>query len=167
MTDINLEDLCKNCYNAKESRSKFYHIIFKMKKPAVTVLLYKNGKFIMTGIRTYCDIDNSLNQFYKLLLKNGIFFVARAWKLVNITITGKEKQPISLIKFKRDNITTVDYEPEIFPACVYTFTDTKTKALIFKSGKYIITGIKDFNKMSFFDTEFRKCISVYKCNSLQ
>lgn len=162
MTDIDLKEVSRLCANTEESRSKFCHLIMKFKKPYVTVLLYKNGKFIITGIKSYAQIDSAVEKFYILLLKQGIFFVARAWKLVNITITGCERIFISLINFKKDNPKTVDYDPEIFPACVYNFDSTKTKALIFKSGKYIITGIKSFNDIKIYDTKFRSYVEKYK-----
>lgn len=162
MTEINLKELARSCVNTEESRSKFCHLIIKLKTPHVTVLLYKNGKFIITGIKSYEEIESALSKFYRLLLDKGIFFVARAWKLVNITVTGNQKLLISLIDFKKNNIRHVDYEPELFPACVYKFENKNAKALIFKSGKYIITGIKNFNEIEPLDTKLHQYVDKYK-----
>lgn len=161
MTEINLKELNQNLPNTESSRSKFNHLIIKLKETKATVLLYKNGKFIVTGLKIYDKIQQAIDELYIQLLHNGIFFVARAWELINITITGSRKIYISLYKFKKENKDAVDYEHEIFPACVYTFPGTKTKALIFKSGKYIITGIKNFNEIRKFNSTFVNYIEKY------
>lgn len=162
MTDVDLDEFNLLCYNTEQSRSKFRHLIIKLKHPNATILLYRNGKFILTGIKDYKEIDKAVDKFYEKLLNNGVFFIARSWDLVNITVTGTEQMFISLFQFKKNNPKSVDYEPEIFPACVYTFPGTKTKALIFKSGKYIITGIKNFNDINSLNTQFINVIQNYK-----
>lgn len=59
----------------------------------------------------------------------------------NIVATVSLDQTLDLRLIER-NILTVEYNPEQFPGLVYRLDQPKVTALIFKSGKMVVTGAK-------------------------
>ncbi len=64
----------------------------------------------------------------------------------NIVATVILNQPLDL-NLIETRIPDVDYNPDQFPGLVYRLTDPKVTALIFKSGKMVITGSKSVKQL--------------------
>jgi len=69
-------------------------------------------------------------------------------QIENIVATVILEQPLdlSLIETK---LPEVDYNPDQFPGLVYRLEQPKITALIFKSGKMVVTGAKSVNQLVF------------------
>ncbi len=64
----------------------------------------------------------------------------------NIVATVSVDQTIDLYAIER-SIPTVEYNPEQFPGLVYRLDQPKVTALIFKSGKMVVTGAKSTQQL--------------------
>ena len=64
----------------------------------------------------------------------------------NIVATVILNQPLDL-NLIETRIPDVDYNPDQFPGLVYRLTDPKVTALIFKSGKMVVTGSKSVKQL--------------------
>jgi len=69
-------------------------------------------------------------------------------QIENIVATVILEHPLdlSLIEIK---LPEVDYNPDQFPGLVYRLEQPKITALIFKSGKMVVTGAKSVNQLVF------------------
>jgi transcription initiation factor TFIID TATA-box-binding protein len=60
-------------------------------------------------------------------------------KIVNIVCSSSLEHDIHLVKLA-ETLTNTEYNPEQFPGLVMRIKDPKTSALIFSSGKIVLTG---------------------------
>ncbi len=67
-------------------------------------------------------------------------------KIENIVATVSLSQQLDLFAIER-NIPNVEYNPEQFPGLVYRLESPKVTALIFKSGKMVVTGAKSTSEL--------------------
>ncbi|MCE4608792.1 MAG: TATA-box-binding protein [Desulfurococcales archaeon] len=69
-------------------------------------------------------------------------------KIENIVATVILDHPLDL-NLIETRIPDVDYNPDQFPGLVYRLNNPKVTALIFKSGKMVVTGAKSVNQLVF------------------
>ncbi len=67
-------------------------------------------------------------------------------KIENIVATVILDHPLDL-NLIETRIPNVDYNPDQFPGLVYRLSNPKVTALIFKSGKMVVTGAKSVNQL--------------------
>jgi len=67
-------------------------------------------------------------------------------KIENIVATVSLDQPLDLIAIER-SMPTVEYNPDQFPGLIFRLDSPKVTALIFKSGKMVITGAKSTEEL--------------------
>jgi transcription initiation factor TFIID TATA-box-binding protein len=128
-------------------KKKFPGAIYHMKKPKITVLLFSSGKAVLTGI-TYLDdfqkgLDNLIRQVNDLGVRTSAAPDVSIKNMVCSYDTGLFINLSKLIATFNDE--KIEYEPEQFPGLVYRIADPKVVALIFSSGKLILTGGKSID----------------------
>lgn len=104
-----------------------------------TMLLYKNGNFVVTGVKSREGGIAFINKMVEKLKDAGVDVINIEYKVVNIVGTGKLDSHIDLDRF----IATMEnsqYEPEVFPGLIYRMDNPKSVFLIFKAGKFVIAG---------------------------
>ncbi len=67
-------------------------------------------------------------------------------KIENIVATVSLSQQLDLFAIEK-NIPSVEYNPEQFPGLVYRLEEPRVTALIFKSGKMVVTGAKSTDQL--------------------
>ncbi len=124
--------------------NKFPGIHIKMKQPKCAVLLFKNGKMVITGLKRTKDIKNVVEKVTNKLNQIGIEVPKNPErKIVNLVISLDFGININLdhaIIYLESSV----YEPEVFPGIIFRMYDpVKAVFLIFSSGKAVLTGIQD------------------------
>mgnify|MGYP005851066817 CR=1 FL=1 len=121
--------------------NRFPCIMFKL--DSISCILFKNGKIIITGIRSLEQVPS----LQKLLEKE--------LKLLNIPILGdieiKVQNIVAMTHLHKTinlellclSLNNCIYEPEQFPAAIVKNTGGKGVFLIFSNSKIIILGLKD------------------------
>jgi len=124
---------------------RFPGLSFKLKNPSSTFLLFRNGKFVCTGIKSEPKgreaIFNFLNLLKtKCLVSKDCTFECCVKNLVaSVNINGASA---SLEEFTKQFETAI-YEPDKFPAAVYKMTESRATFLVFPTGKLICSGLGD------------------------
>jgi transcription initiation factor TFIID TATA-box-binding protein len=130
---------------------RFPGAVYRIGNPKIAVLVFSSGKVVLTGIR-----DNKG-------LKDGLAFVMKSLKEAGVDTLKEPKVAVTNIVCSYDigkyinlnkvvitlNLENIEYEPEQFPGLVYRIKDPKIVALLFSSGKIILTGgktIEDIKK---------------------
>ena len=110
------------------------------------VVLYRSGKFILTGVKSYEDIAKLWSEFKALLrpfLDIGLF---EEPVIKNIVAQVQYPKEINLNEFHITHLDEdVEYEPEVFPGLHYK-TPYAT-ALIFRNGKMVLAGAKSLDEV--------------------
>ena len=125
---------------------RFPGLVFKLKRPRTTTLIFGTGKMVCTGARSERDAVRALRKVVKTLNKGGITITGRLEiKITNVVATASLGGTVDLLqlyeseKGMRGRIT---YEPEQFPGLIYRMNDPKVVILLFASGKLVCTGAR-------------------------
>jgi transcription initiation factor TFIID TATA-box-binding protein len=141
---IDLVTLSEKVKNCELNKKRFPGAVYRIDNPRVACLIFSTGKIVLTGIRNNKALTDGLAIVMKSVRDAGI----ETHKVPKVAITnmvcsydiGKR---INLNKIVVTlNVENIEYEPEQFPGLVYRIKDPKIVALLFSSGKIILTGGK-------------------------
>jgi transcription initiation factor TFIID TATA-box-binding protein len=125
-----------------DNPKRFPGVIYRLKDPKLSMLIFRTGKVICSGARSKADIDRAVEQLLAKL-KEGKIKVTEKPKvqIQNIVGSASLNFRVNLDQLAMDCEDT-EYEPEQFPGLIFRLAEPKTVMLIFKSGKMIVTGAK-------------------------
>ncbi|NCP72443.1 TATA-box-binding protein [archaeon] len=156
-TTLDLYNLAAAIPDVEYEPEQFPGAIFKLKEPKVTLLLFKNGKLIISGASNEDDIVAGIKKATKLI--NEIQKEVKIKKSVNYTIvnlvaTSNLNKPVDLFQ-AAVTLDDIEYEPEQFPGAIIRIHNPKITILLFKNGKMICAGAKS-------EADIKKSITVVK-----
>src|SRR3569832_2236008 len=105
----------------------------------MTVLIFKSGKMVCTGGK--CQ-DSSIATLKYVIKKAGQLGHKPTFKGNNFESSFSCGHKVLLHNLYYSIRPYAQYEPELFPAQLYRMPDPKVTAIIFHTGKCIITGSK-------------------------
>jgi len=139
---IDLADVSGKVANCELNQKRFPGAVFRLENPKIASLIFSSGKVVLTGIR---DEET---------LTRGIALIIAAMKDAGVKTYSEPRVAVTNIVCSYDigknlnlnkvvitlNLENIEYEPEQFPGLVYRIRDPKVVALLFSSGKIILTG---------------------------
>jgi transcription initiation factor TFIID TATA-box-binding protein len=131
--------------NTEYNPDKFPGLIFRLKKPKTSSLLFQSGKMVCTGGKSEKDAARAIKKIVRELKKQGFVIKGKPMiEIQNIVASADLRGPINLVDFymKAGRAARVMYEPEQFPGLIYRMEDPHTVLLLFSSGKAVCTGAK-------------------------
>jgi transcription initiation factor TFIID TATA-box-binding protein len=144
--DLDLMMITNNLNNSQYNPNRFPGLFVRYSHPKCVVIIFRNGKLIITGLKSSSNIELILK---RLILNLGeiesieIMQQKIIREIVNIVVTANLFREINL-DAAAVRLTNAIYEPEVFPGLVYrSLTPTKSVFLIFSTGKIVLTGIRD------------------------
>lgn len=142
-TEIDLEELSETYRDVELNLNRFPGICLRLSRPKAAILLFSNGKMVMTGLRESKFVEIVLEKVLQKLRNLGIQFQQPPEKkIVNIVASGSLGNPVNL-DLSSILLERAMYEPEVFPGLIYRLEDpVKCVALMFSSGRIVITGVK-------------------------
>ena len=157
----------------KETRSHYFKTSFNglflyLKKPAVTVTIFHDGKFNIAGAKSENDARKAARKaccrvrkilFPHLVCENNkkkrmVGPVLRDFRVVNVAASMSLGKPIHMMRFIEENISKVSHEPELFNGTHLKLDDGGT-ATIYYSGSFYATGFRSETEMN----EKMKCLA--------
>lgn len=142
--DLDLAALHEDLEDSQYNVEQFPGLIYRSIEPKVTILVFRSGKIVCTGSRAVKDSEKALDALLAQFDELGLEYTDPELTIQNIVGVGDIGSPLNLnaiaIGFGLEN---TEYEPEQFPGLVYRMEDKPTVALIFGSGKMVITGGKN------------------------
>lgn len=135
--DIDVNKLKKD-QNIEYYPKRFPGFVFRVPEPRSTMLLFKTGKVICTGIREKDSALKALDIFLKHFKLDQDVTI----DVQNLVVSVNFQYNVELEEFS-NRIDRAIYEPEQFPGIIYRSIDPKAVFLIFTSGKAICVGTKD------------------------
>jgi len=142
---IDLESVSEKIKNCELNTKRFPGAVYRIEKPKIASLIFSSGKVVLTGIRRPEDLQDGLEIIMRSLKDAGVDTYSEPQVAVtNIVCSYDMGKYINLNKVVITlNLENIEYEPEQFPGLVYRIEDPKIVALLFSSGKIILTGGKN------------------------
>lgn len=146
---MDLEMLSATVKNCELNKKKFPGAVFRIVNPKITVLIFSSGKVVMTGVKSQDDFVRGLEILIQIMKEAGVTCYDTPDVVVtNIVCSYDMGNKINLNKVVMSlNLETVEYEPEVFPGLVFRIPDPKVVALLFSSGKIILTGGRNMEEV--------------------
>ena len=139
---IDLIAITRNFPEVRYHPEQFPGLIFPLKTPKATTLIFSSGKMVCTGAKSEEQAVKAVNDVVKKLRKGNISVnnepVVQIQNIVaSISLGGR----VYLEEAARQLPKSM-YEPEQFPGLIHRMTEPKTVILIFSTGKLVCTGAK-------------------------
>ena len=138
---IDLGKLASKLPNSAEYfPDNFPGVVYRMKKPKASFLIFSTGKSTCTGTSSMKDAKEAIDNMLKLLKGIGVNVKTPKIVIQNIVASTRldTKFDIDKMAFALQNS---EYEPETFPGLVYKMEGSVT-FLIFSTGKIVCVGAK-------------------------
>jgi transcription initiation factor TFIID TATA-box-binding protein len=142
---IDLVDVSSKIQSCELNTKRFPGAVYRIEKPKIASLIFSSGKVVLTGIRDKKALTEGLRIIMKSLKEAGVdTYNEPKVAITNIVCSYDIGKYINLNKVVITlNLENIEYEPEQFPGLVYRIKDPKIVALLFSSGKIILTGGKN------------------------
>jgi transcription initiation factor TFIID TATA-box-binding protein len=125
---------------------RFPGLVFKLKRPRTTILIFSTGKMVCTGATSEKDVVRALRKVVKALREGGIIINGTLEiGIKNIVATASLGGTVDLLQLyesERKMRGKITYEPEQFPGLIYRMSEPKVVILLFSSGKMVCTGAR-------------------------
>jgi transcription initiation factor TFIID TATA-box-binding protein len=140
--ELDLENVAIDLTGADYDPEKFPGLIYRSADFRSTALIFRSGKIVCTGAKSVEGVHESLEKVFDTLRDLQIEVAADPEVIVqNVVSSADLGRNLNLnaiaIGFGLEDI---EYEPEQFPGLVYRLDEPDVVALLFGSGKLVITG---------------------------
>ena len=125
---------------------KFPGLVFRLKKPKTSSLLFYSGKIICTGGKSEKAAATAIRKVIRMLKKQGIVIKGNLTiKIQNIVASLDLGGSISLLDLYMESgrVGGAVYEPDQFPGLIYRMKEPSVVLLLFSTGKAVCTGAKN------------------------
>jgi transcription initiation factor TFIID TATA-box-binding protein len=142
---INLQEVAGKTDHFELNTKRFPGAVFRLENPKIASLIFSSGKVVLTGMKDDNALKTGLAAIVSSLKKAGVVtYDQPRVAITNIVCSYDMGRSINLNKLVITlNLENIEYEPEQFPGLVYRLSDPKIVALLFSSGKIILTGGKN------------------------
>ncbi|PIN23720.1 TATA-box binding protein (TBP), component of TFIID and TFIIIB [Handroanthus impetiginosus] len=144
---LDLITITQKARNAEYNPKRFSAVIMRLKEPKTTALIFSSGKLVCTGAKSEDESRLAARKFARIVQKIGFPARFKDFKIQNIVSSCDVKFPIRLEVLQCCHRAFAQYEPELFPGLIYRMKKPNIVALIFVSGKIVITGAKAREKI--------------------
>lgn len=140
--NIHLPSVEKEFQNVEYHPKRFPGLVFRLKRPKTSTLIFSSGKMVCTGATSEKMAKSAVKKVIKELKAGGIIILRQPDVVIqNVVATSDIGLGIDL-ESAADVMDNVMYEPELFPGLIYRMAEPKVVILLFASGKSVITGAK-------------------------
>lgn len=141
---IDLDMLIGKLEGYELNKKRFPGAVLRLRSPKIAVLIFSTGKVVLTGAKSPEDFVLGQDVLIQKMKNAGVIcHDAPDLAVTNMVCSYDLGKFINLNKVVVTlNLEHIEYEPEQFPGLVYRISDPKIVALLFSSGKIILTGGK-------------------------
>mgnify|MGYP006273974101 FL=1 len=143
-TELELEQLARDLQGADYNPENFPGVVYRLQDPKAATLIFRSGKIVCTGAKSIDDVHAACQRVFDDLRALGVDVDDDPEVIVqNIVASADLGDSLNLNAIAIGlGLENIEYEPEQFPGLVYRIDDPKVVALLFGSGKLVITGGK-------------------------
>ena len=137
---MDLTEIARNL-SVEYDPERFPGVIMRLEEPRATLLIFSTGKMVITGLRKSQDAEVAVEAAIEKIRTIRDFPSAEV-KIVNLVASGSLNVQIDL-NTGALVLENAMYEPEVFPGLIYRMQEPKAVFLIFFTGKFVCTGIRE------------------------
>jgi transcription initiation factor TFIID TATA-box-binding protein len=143
--ELALESLAMDMEGADYDPENFPGLVYRTTDPKSAALIFRSGKIVCTGAKSVENVHESLGIVFKRLRDLQIEVDEDPEIIVqNIVSSADLGRNLNLNAIAIGlGLENIEYEPEQFPGLVYRLDEPKVVALLFGSGKLVVTGGKE------------------------
>ena len=130
------------------NRRKFAAVTLRLIRPNCTILLFTSGKLVITGSKSASEALLSVYRVRRLLRGAciGQRFMVTGFKIQNVVshceLPVKDGEILDIeALYERHHIYST-YQSHIFPGLIFRYPNLRVVALMFFSGKVVLTGAR-------------------------
>jgi len=139
---LDLNGILKVTPGATYVPQRFPGLMYRLKKPKTTTLLFASGKMVCTGAKSTRSAKRAIAQVIKELKSQGIIILRTPdCEIENIVASADLRGTIDLENVA-ERLSKTMYEPEQFPGLFYLMNEPKVVLLVFASGKVVCVGAR-------------------------
>jgi transcription initiation factor TFIID TATA-box-binding protein len=148
--ELDLEHLADDIPTAHYDPEQFPGLVYRTQDPKAATLVFRSGEVVTTGAKAINDIHEALDQVTEEISDLGVDIDSDPdVQVQNIVASADLGDQLNLNAIAIGlGLENVEYEPEQFPGLVYRMDDPEVVALLFGSGKAVITGGKETHQAS-------------------
>ena len=142
--ELALETLADDLMASDYDPDNFPGLVYRLQEPKAAALIFRSGKIVCTGANSVENVQTALQQVFDELRELGIQ-VADDPEIVvqNIVSSADLGRTLNLNAIAIGlGLENIECEPEQFPGLIYRLDEPSVVALLFGSGKLVITGGK-------------------------
>jgi transcription initiation factor TFIID TATA-box-binding protein len=140
--NVDIKSVNKVFKTSEYNPKKFPGLVFRLKRPKTSTLIFESGKMVCTGAKSEKEAQAAVRKVVRELKKKDIVILNKPIiEIQNMVASANLKQQVDL-EMAADLLENVMYEPEQFPGLIYRMQVPKTVMLVFSSGKIVCTGGK-------------------------
>ena len=139
---LDLKKIALRARNAEYNPKRFSAVIIRIRDPKTTALIFASGKMVVTGAKSEDASRLASRRFARIIQQLDFPVKFKDFKIQNIVASASVNFPIRLETLCLSHANFCSYEPELFPGLIYRMINPRVVALIFVSGKLILTGAK-------------------------
>ncbi|MBX0288779.1 MULTISPECIES: TATA-box-binding protein [Haloarcula] len=145
--ELDLETLSEDLGATDYDPDNFPGLVYRMHDPKAAALIFRSGKVVCTGPKSVDDVTTALEYVFDELRELGVDVATSPdIEIQNIVSSGDLDHTLNLNAIAIGlGLEHIEYEPEQFPGLVYRLDDPDVVALLFGSGKLVITGGKQLD----------------------
>lgn len=143
--ELELEAVADDLYSTKFDPEQFPGIVYHLEHPKSAALIFRSGNIVCTGAKSVEAVTDAIHHVVEKLQSLGLFVPdALNIRVQNIVSSADldRRRNLNAIAIGL-GLEVVEYEPDQFPGLIYRLDDPDVVALLFESGKLVITGTKD------------------------
>jgi len=148
-TSIPLEKVSNVIKRTEYDPEQFPGLVFRLREPKITALLFSSGNVVCTGAKSKEDIELAVERMVEELKVVDVKVTEKPdIKIQNVVASGDIHMKLNLNQLVM-NLKYAEYEPEQFPGLVFKLPHTRITFLLFGTGKIVCTGgvtIKEINE---------------------
>lgn len=140
--ELDLDSVSNDLTGADFDPDQFPGLVYRTDDPEAAALIFRSGKIVCTGARSVEDAHSGIHAVFDELENLGIPIDGEPNITVQNIVTSADLESrlnLNAIAIGL-GLEDVEYEPEQFPGLVYRLDDPDVVALLFGSGKLVITG---------------------------
>jgi transcription initiation factor TFIID TATA-box-binding protein len=142
--ELDLETLANDLVGSDYNPDNFPGLVYRMQEPKAAALIFRSGKIVCTGANSVDNVTTAIQQVFDDLRDLDIEVTDDPdIEIQNIVSSADLGHTLNLNAIAIGlGLENIEYEPEQFPGLVYRLDEPSVVALLFGSGKLVITGGK-------------------------
>ena len=142
--ELDLQSVAMDLTGADYDPEQFPGLVYRTQEPKSAALIFRSGKVVCTGAKSTDNVHEALQLVFDELRALEIPIDNPEITIQNIVTSADLGEDLNLNAIAIGlGLENIEYEPEQFPGLVYRLDEPDVVALLFGSGKLVITGGKE------------------------